>query len=70
MLRALSVGAVAIHFDVHRRTIERLKNIFNETGTVVDKARSSRPKATNAAEDRHIRTTHLGHRFKTASETV
>ena len=70
MLQAnMSVIRVANHFRVSRQSINNLKNKYQATGTVVDKPRSGRPRVTTAAEDRHIRTTHLRNRFQTAAET-
>ena len=70
MLRNMSVNDVAAHFNVHRSTISRMKQKFNQTGDVVDLPRSGRPKKTTDAEDRHIRTVHLRNRFRSASETA
>ena len=70
MLRNMSVNDVAAHFNVHRSTIFRVKQKLNQTGDVVDLPRSSRPKKTTDAEDRHIRTVHLRNRFRSASETA
>ena len=53
MLRAMSIRDVANHFNVHRRTIERLKNKFNQTADVTDAQRSGRPRKTNQREDRN-----------------
>ena len=46
-----------------------MKTRMQATGTVNDRPRSGRPRITNAAEDRHIRTMHLRDRFKSASQT-
>ena len=68
-LRNASTNAVAYHFGVHRRTIERLARKRRDTGSVKDLPRSGRPRVTTAAEDRAIRTVHLRRRFQTAAAT-
>ncbi len=70
MLRNMSVNDVASYFNVHRSTISRMKQKFNQTGDVVDLSRSGRPKKTTDTEDRHIRTVHLRNRLRSASETA
>ena len=69
MLRAMPAADVANHFQVHKSTIHRIAQRFNQTGAVADRERSGRPRATSAIEDRHIRTTHLRRRFKSAAST-
>ena len=70
MLRAnASVSQVANHFGVSRFCIYKLKTKFQATGTVKDRQRSGRPRVTTRRENRHIRTTHLRDRFKSAIET-
>ena len=66
----MSILNVARHFNVNRRTIDRLKSKFNYTGTVADQQRPGRPRKTTAAEDRQIRTAHLRNRLKSASDTA
>ena len=71
MLRAgLSAEAVSGRLRVSKRTIERLKSKYRDTGTVNDRPRTGRPRKTSTAEDRHIRTLHLRNRQKTASDTA
>ena len=70
MLRAnVTVLQVANHINVSRICIWKLKTRFQTTGTVKDRPRSGRPRVTTVREDRHIRTTHLRDRFKSATET-
>ena len=44
----------------------KFKTKFQATGTVKDRRRSGRPRVTTGQKDRHIRTTHLRDRFKSA----
>ena len=70
MLRAnATVIQVANHFGVSRQCIYDMKTRMQVTGTVNGRPRSGRPRITNAAEDRHIRTMHIRDRFKSASQT-
>lgn len=70
MLRAnVTVPQVATHFNVSRMCVWKLKTRFLTTGSVKDRPRSGRPRVTTVREDRHIRTTHLRDRFKSATET-
>ena len=43
MLRVMSIRDVANHLNVHRRTIERLKDNFNQTADVTDAQRPGQP---------------------------
>ena len=70
MLRGMTVNDVAVHFNLNRSTIFRLKRKLNQTGDGVDLQRTGRPRKTSAAEDRHLRTLHLRNRFRSASETA
>ena len=79
MLRAMSIRDVANHFNVHRRTIERLKDKFNQTADITDAQRSGSPRKTNQPEDRNIIVSHRRSRFtetalqkrhETGSETI
>ena len=56
LLRNFSVLDVArfFHLNVHTTTIQRLKTLFNTSGSVADRARKI-----TGAEDRHIRTSDL-----------
>ena len=70
MLRAMSCKDVAAHFNVDRKTIERLRIKYYRTGDVADLRRSGAPRKTNAAEDRFIVTSHRRNRFKCATDTA
>ena len=63
-------SAVARTFGVHRSTITRLVRRYRETGTVNDRPRSGRPRATTLRQDRTMRVMHLRNRFKTATSTA
>ena len=69
MLRAMSCKDVATYFNVDRKTIERLRIKYNQTGDVADLQRTGAPRKTNAVDDRYIITTHRRNRFKCAKET-
>ena len=45
------------------------KTKFQATGTVKDRQRSGQPRVRTGQKDRHIRTTHLRDRFKSATKT-
>ena len=70
MLRSMNASDVARHFHVSHTTIYRLQERINVTGSAVDRRRTGRPRVTSAAEDRHIRATHLRQRFRSASRTA
>ena len=59
MLRVCSDSEVARHFNVSRKTVRKLKQRMQVSGTVADRPRSGRPRKTSGIEDRHIRTRHL-----------
>ena len=59
-----TVAGVVNHFGMSRECINSLRNRLQATGTVNDRPRSGRSRATAAAKDRHIRTMHLRNRFK------
>ena len=61
---------VARHFHVTQSTISRLLNRLRATGSVADRPRSGRPRATTVAQDRFITLRHLRNRFLCASSTV
>lgn len=61
---------VAIHFGVHVKTIRRLRNRFQQTGSVRHLPRSGRPRVTTRRQDVNIRTSHLRDRLKTATSTA
>ena len=69
MLRAMTCKDVAAHFNVDRKTIERLRVKYRRTGDVADLPRPGAPRKTDAAEDRFIVTSHRRDRFKCAAET-
>ena len=47
---------VADQFNVHRSTIVRLRQRYQETGTVSDRPKPGRPRATTRGEDRYMYT--------------
>lgn len=66
----LSVDRVSRHFGVHRTTIERLRDRFQQTGSAADRRRSGRPRVTTAAQDRLIVRQHIRNPFQTATMTA
>ena len=77
--RALALGmveagvdqsAVARTFGVHRSTITRLVRRYRQTGTVNDRPRTGRPRATTLRQDRTMSVMHLQNRFKTTTSTA
>lgn len=61
---------VANHFNVHVRTIYRLQQRFQATGSTSDRPRSGRPPVTTLRQDRQIVRSHLQNRFARATETA
>lgn len=66
----MSQNLVAMHFGVHRNTIQALWRRYREVGTVADRRRSGRPRVTSRQQDNHIRLVHLRNRFQSASLTA
>ena len=64
------VNNVAHHFGCSRQTIRNLVNRFNITGSVRDRARPGRVRATTLRTDRVITLTHLRNRFLPATVTA
>lgn len=70
MLRAgTSVNDVALHFGCSRQTIHNLTTRYATTGSVTDRPRSGRPRATSRRDDHVITLTHLRNRFTPATVT-
>ena len=68
MLQAgLAQHIVAIHFGVHRNTIQSLLRRVRQSGNTRDPQRSGRPPVTSHQQDNHIRLVHMRDRFKTSS---
>ena len=65
-----SQNAVARLYNVHRSTISRLWQRYQQSGSTADRQRSGRPRITTAAQDRYIRVIHLRNRTVTATETA
>ena len=71
MLQAgLAQHIVAIHFGVHRNTIQSLLRRVRQSGNTRDPQRSGRPPVTSHQQDNHIRLVHMRDRFKTSSLTA
>lgn len=71
MLEAgLSARDVARHMACHHSTIMRLRQRVTDTGSASDRPRPGRQRATDAAQDDHIRLQHLRDRFRTAVQTA
>jgi len=66
----IPVQQVARSFGVHRTTIARLWNRFQQTGSGADLPRTGRPRVTTAAQDRFIVRQHTQNPFQTATETA
>lgn len=59
----MSARNVARHFNVHESTISRLKTRFRQTGAVVDRPRTGRPRKTTQREDLFLVTSSRHNRF-------
>ena len=71
MLEAgMAQGVVAQHLNCTRQTIRALWVRLQEFGTVSDRQRSGRPRATTAREDRLIHHAHEQQRFLPATQTA
>ena len=55
-------NAFARFYNVHRSTISRLLQRYQQSGSTADRERSGRPMITSEAQDRYIRVLHLGNR--------
>ena len=70
MLNAgMSATVVSRHFGCTRKTIERLRRRFCDTGNVADRPRKGMPRVTTAADDRYIVLQHLRNRRLNAAAT-
>lgn len=67
-LKTRSTADVADTFNVSQRQVQRIKKRFEETGDVLDKARSGRPHKTTAREDRLLARKSKASPFSTAAE--
>ena len=64
---ARAVGRqVAGQFNVTPSVISRLRNRYNQTGTVQERQRSGRPRCTTAREDRYLGLIARRQRFQSA----
>ena len=71
MLKAnVTPSVVAKRFRCHVRTIGRLKNRFQQTGTTSHRPRSGRRHVSTRRQDRYIQTSHLCNRFHLESVTA
>ena len=59
----MSARYVARHFQRHEPTMSRLLNRFQQTGNVVDRSRSGRPRKTTPWEDRFLTISSQRNRF-------
>ena len=57
---------VAGQFNVTQSVISRLRNRYNQTGTVQERQRSGRPRCTTAGEDRYLGLIARRQRFQSA----
>jgi len=57
-----SQNAVARLYNVHRRTMSRLLQWYQQSGSTADRQRSGRSRITSAVQDRYIRVLHLRNR--------
>ena len=62
------VQQVAQHFQVHKKTIQRLMVKFGQINDVKDMPHSGRHRVTSRREDNFIRTTVLRNHLRTAKE--
>ena len=62
----VSVTCVTIHINCNRRTIIKLKQRCNVTGTILDRPRAVKPKVTTVGQDRQMTLRHRRRRFKTS----
>ena len=65
-----SHNAVAAPYNVHRNTIARLWQRYQQSGSTNDRPRSGHPRITSHVQDRYIRVFQLRNRTATASQTV
>jgi len=64
------ITQIAQRMGCTRRTIQRLIERQQETGSVDDRPRPGRERVTTPGQDRHIRLMHLRDRFRTAAQTA
>ncbi|GAA6083401.1 syntaxin-binding protein 4-like, partial [Tachysurus ichikawai] len=67
-LKTRSTADVADTFNVSQGQVQRIKKRFEETGDVLDKPRSGRPRKTTAREDRLLAQKSKASTFSTAAE--
>ena len=60
--------ARAVNYNVH--TVRRLRQGCRETGWTADRPHSGRLRVTTPAQDRYMRTSHLGDRYRMATTTA
>jgi transposase len=66
----VSQNAVARLYNIHRNTMCRLLQRYQQSGSTTERQRSGRPRITSAAQDRYIRELHMRNRTVTARETA
>lgn len=70
LMAGVSVSAIAQRMQVHRDTVRNTQRNYQLTGSTKELKRSGRPRITTPGQDRYIRTQHLRHRFRPATETA
>ena len=68
--RGMRTADLARAINCNVRTVKRLRQLYRETGRTADRPRSGRPRVTTPAQDRYIRTSHLGDRYRMATTTT
>ena len=66
----MSQRQVAASFNVHHRTIGRLQEWYNVTGSVNDRQRTGQPRVTTLRQDHVLVVNHLRDRFLSAAATA
>ena len=66
----ISARNVAVHLQVHESTISRLRHRLRDTGSVADRRRSGRPRATTPIQDCDIVLQHLRDRHRNTETTA
>ncbi len=66
----ISKRDVARHFHWHASTISSLETRFQNTGTVPDRQRTGKPRATTPQQDQQLCVNHFRNRFTTAAFTA
>merc|ERR1711874_878441 len=66
----IAIAAVAEHLKSYRNTTQRLEQRFNTTGTIQDRSRSDRPRATTRHLNRVAVNTRVQNPFQSSAETA